>query len=148
LLDHEGELAVVIKRDIKDSPGTGNFPLSDCILGYTAGNGVLARNFQLPDVWGGQFYYAKSFDEFTPIGPCIVSPEVIPGPKKLQYVTRINGVQHHSTGTDDMIWSVKEILIYLTRDPTLRAGTVIMTGTSSSSESAEKSFWCTAARSR
>ena len=131
MLDYEGELTVVIKKDVKNLPASGDFSLSDYVLGYTAGNDVSARNFQLPDVSGGQFCYAKSFDGFAPIGPAIVSPDVIRDPQKLKYVTRVNGVQKQSTCTDDMIWSVKEILIHLTRGTTVRAGTVIMTGTPS-----------------
>lgn len=135
MLDYEGELKVVIKRDVKNLPASGEFSLSDYALGYTASNDVSARKFQLPDASGGQLCYAKSFDGFSPIGPSIVSLDVsldvILDPQKLQYVTRVNGVQNQSTGTHDMIWSVEEILIHLTRGTTVRAGTVIMTGTPS-----------------
>lgn len=104
----------------------------DHVLGYTCGNDVSARNFQMPaSVSGGQFGYAKSFDGFAPIGPCIVSPAVIGDPQKLRYRTRVNGEVRQETGTDDMIWSVAQIIEHLSRGMTLRAGTVIMTGTPS-----------------
>jgi len=131
MLDYEGELTVIIKRDVKDLPAPGQYSLSDYILGYTAGNDVSARNFQLPDVSGGQYCYAKSFDGFAPIGHVIVSSDLIPDPQKLKYVTRVNGAEKQSTSTDDMIWSVEDILTHLTRGTTIRAGTVIMTGTPS-----------------
>jgi len=122
MLDYEGELTVIIGRDAK------NVSAAD---GYTAGNDVSARNFQMPDTSGGQFCYAKSFDKFAPIGPAIVSTSVIPDPQKLKYVTKVNGQKRQETGTEDMIWSVAQIIEHLSRGTTLRAGTAIMTGTPS-----------------
>jgi 2-keto-4-pentenoate hydratase/2-oxohepta-3-ene-1,7-dioic acid hydratase in catechol pathway len=128
MLDYEGELTVVIGKDGKDI--LEEEALSH-VLGYTAGNDVSARNFQLPDTSGGQYCYAKSFDAFAPIGPCIVATSVIPDPQKLRYTTSVNGEKRQETGTDDMIWSVKQIIAHLSRGTTLRKGTVIMTGTPS-----------------
>ncbi|KAJ5812013.1 hypothetical protein N7474_008314 [Penicillium riverlandense] len=129
MLDYEGELTFVTSRDIKNLPE--DFDLADCVLGYTAGNDVSARNFQLPDVSGGQYCFAKSFDTFAPIGPALVSPSVIPDPQKLKYVTRVNGEVLQDTGTDDMIWTVKQILQHISIGTTVKAGTVVMTGTPS-----------------
>jgi 2-keto-4-pentenoate hydratase/2-oxohepta-3-ene-1,7-dioic acid hydratase in catechol pathway len=129
LLDFEGELTFVVSRDCKDLPL--DFPLSEYILGYTAGNDVSARNYQLPTAGGGQFCYAKSFDKFAPIGPWIVSSSVIQDPQTLYYQTRVNGVEKQETPTSDMIWSVRDILHHLSRGTTVRAGTVVMTGTPS-----------------
>ncbi|ORY10579.1 hypothetical protein BCR34DRAFT_674184 [Clohesyomyces aquaticus] len=129
MLDYEGELTIVIGRDCKNVKASDAYSY---ILGYTVGNDVSARNFQLPaDVSGGQFGYAKSFDGFAPIGPAIVSTSVIPDPQKLKYWTKVNGETRQQTGTDDMIWSVQQIVEHLSRGTTLRAGTVIMTGTPS-----------------
>jgi len=128
MLDYEGELTVIIGRDAKDVSAADALSY---VLGYTAGNDVSARNFQLPDTSGGQFCYAKSFDKFAPIGPAIVSPSVIPDPQKLKYTTKVNGQKRQETGTEDMIWSVAQIIEHLSRGTTLRAGTVIMTGTPS-----------------
>jgi 2-keto-4-pentenoate hydratase/2-oxohepta-3-ene-1,7-dioic acid hydratase in catechol pathway len=127
-LDYEGELCVVIGRDAK------NIKEEDAlayVLGYTMGNDVSARNFQLPDVSGGQFCYAKSFDGFAPIGPAIWSPDLVPDPQQLKYRTLVNGEVVQETETSDMIWSVKQIIGHLSRGTTLRKGTVIMTGTPS-----------------
>jgi 2-keto-4-pentenoate hydratase/2-oxohepta-3-ene-1,7-dioic acid hydratase in catechol pathway len=131
MLDYEGELTFVIARDTKNLPREGDFNLEDYILGYTAGNDLSARNFRLPEVSGGQFCYAKSFDGFAPIGPYIASPELVPDPQKLNYVTCVNGVERQKTGTDDMIWTVKDIVRHLSQGTTLKAGTVVMTGTPS-----------------
>jgi 2-keto-4-pentenoate hydratase/2-oxohepta-3-ene-1,7-dioic acid hydratase in catechol pathway len=83
MLDYEAELTAVVKRDVKNLPASGHFSLSHYVLGYTAGNDVSSRNFQLLDVSGGQYCYAKSFDGFSPIGPVIVSSDVVPDPQKL-----------------------------------------------------------------
>jgi len=128
MLDYEGELTVIIGKDGKDIPEEEALSY---VLGYTAGNDVSARNFQLPDMSGGQYCYAKSFDAFAPIGPCIVSTGLAPDPQKLRYTTSVNGEKRQETGTDDMIWSVKQIIAHLSRGTTLRKGTVIMTGTPS-----------------
>jgi transcription initiation factor TFIIH subunit 2 len=127
-LDYEGELTVIIGKDGKDIKEEEAL---DYVLGYTAGNDVSARNFQLPPASGGQFCYAKSFDGFAPIGPCIVSKALIPDPQQLQYVTRVDGETRQQTSTSDMIWTVKQIISHLSRGTTLRTGTVIMTGTPS-----------------
>ncbi|KAF9890427.1 hypothetical protein FE257_005832 [Aspergillus nanangensis] len=129
MLDYEGELTFITARDAKNLPE--DFDLADYILGYTAGNDVSARNFQLPEASGGQFCYAKSFDTFAPIGPAIVSPAVILDPQKLRYMVRVNGEIRQETGTDDMIWSVRQILRHITQGTTVKAGTVVMTGTPS-----------------
>jgi 2-keto-4-pentenoate hydratase/2-oxohepta-3-ene-1,7-dioic acid hydratase in catechol pathway len=128
MLDYEGELTVIISRTGKDIPESA--ALSH-VLGYTAGNDISARNFQLPETSGGQYCYAKSFDGFAPIGPCIVSPEVAADPQRLGLGTRVNEERRQGSGTDDMIWSVAQIIAHLSRGTTLRAGTVIMTGTPS-----------------
>lgn len=128
MLDYEGELTVVIGKDAKnvsEAEALGH------VLGYTVGNDVSARNFQLPDTSGGQFCYAKSFDGFAPIGPCVVSPDVISDPQKLQLVTRVNGEVRQETETSDMIFSVAKIISHLSRGTTLRKGTIIQTGTPS-----------------
>lgn len=128
-LDYEGELTIVIGRDAKNVPASA---FADYVLGYTVGNDVSARNFQLPaSVSGGQFGYAKSFDRFAPVGPCIASRNVVPDPQRLTYWTKVNGEVRQQTRTDDMIWSVGQIIEHLSRGTTLRAGTCIMTGTPS-----------------
>ena len=128
LLDYEGELTVVIGRDAKN---VSEESALDYVLGYTAGNDVSARNFQLPEASGGQFCYAKSFDKFAPIGHTIVSAASIPDPQALNLITRVNGEVKQETSTCDMIWGVRQIISHLSRGTTLRKGTVIMTGTPS-----------------
>lgn len=128
MLDYEGELTVVIGKDAKN---VSEADALQYVLGYTVGNDVSARNFQLPDTSGGQFCYAKSFDGFAPVGPCVVAPSLIPDPQKLRLVTRVNGQVRQETETSDMIFSVARIIAHLSRGTTLRKGTIIQTGTPS-----------------
>lgn len=125
-MDYEGELTVVMGRDAKN---ISEVDALNYVLGYTIGNDVSARTFQMADASGGQYGYAKSFDRFAPIGPAIWSTRLVPDPQKLKYSLRVNGEVRQETGTDDMIWSVRQIIAHLSRGTTLRAGTVIMTGT-------------------
>jgi len=128
-LDYEGELTVIIAKDGKNIPESEALSY---VLGYTVGNDVSARNFQLPmSVSGGQFGYAKSFDKFAPIGPTVTLTSALPDPQALKYTTKVNGEKRQETGTDDMIFSVKKIIEHLSRGTTLRKGTAIMTGTPS-----------------
>lgn len=127
-LDFEGELCVIIGKDVKN---VSESEALDCVLGYSIGNDVSARNFQLPELSGGQFCYAKAFDGFAPIGPAIWSTTVVPDPQALKYKTVVNGEVRQETETSDMIWTVRQIIVHLARGRTLRKGTVIMTGTPS-----------------
>ncbi|KAM5347513.1 hypothetical protein ACJ41O_010518 [Fusarium nematophilum] len=106
-LDYEGELCIVIGRDAKN---VSKEDALEYVLGYTIGNDVSARNFQLPEASGGQFCYAKSFDGFAPVGPAIWAPTLIPDPQKLRLRTRVNGEVVQQTETSDMIWQRKTIM--------------------------------------
>ncbi|CAM1509219.1 Fc.00g029580.m01.CDS01 [Cosmosporella sp. VM-42] len=126
MLDYEGELTVVIGKDAKN---VSEEDALDYVLGYTAGNDVSARHFQLPENSGGQFCYSKSFDGFAPIGHAIVPPSALPGPLDARITTKVNGVIKQDSNVNDMIFNVSKIISHLTRGTTLRQGTVIMTGT-------------------
>jgi transcription initiation factor TFIIH subunit 2 len=78
-----------------------------------------------------QHGYSKAFDKFAPIGPCIVSSDVIPDPTKLHLKTRVNGELRQETGTDDLLFDIPTVIRHLTRGRTMRPGCVIMTGTPS-----------------
>ncbi|KAM0414663.1 hypothetical protein ACHAPT_013489 [Fusarium lateritium] len=128
-MDYEAELCVVLKKDCKNL--TASHDVSEFILGYTAGNDVSSRYWQVPERCGSQHGSAKSFDKFAPIGPVITSPQAIPDPKQLRMETFVNGEKRQSTKIDDLIFDIPRILQHLSRGTTLRKGTVIMTGTPS-----------------
>lgn len=75
--------------------------------------------------------YGKSFDAWAPIGPYLVSPEVVGDAHSLRLITKVNGDVRQNETTADMIWNVQQIIVHLTRGRTVRAGTVCMTGTPS-----------------
>ena len=67
-LDYEGELCFVFSKDCKD---VSEAEAMDCVLGYTVGNDLTARNYIPQEISGFQMGYGKSFDQFAPIGPYI-----------------------------------------------------------------------------
>lgn len=124
-VDSEAELAVVIGRAARDVPAASAM---DYVLGFTCGNDVSARDWQKE--WGGsQWCRGKSFDTFCPLGPCVVTPDELGDPQKLAVGSRINGEPVQTGNTGDMIFSVAELIEFLSADTTLLPGTVILTGT-------------------
>lgn len=124
-VDYEAELAVVIGKRCK------NVTREDAlnyVLGYTCANDVSARDWQIE--WGGsQFCKGKSFDSFCPLGPCIVTPDEIPDPNRLEIRTTLNGKVMQHSNTEDMIFDVQTLIEFLSGSTTLEPGTVILTGT-------------------
>jgi 2-keto-4-pentenoate hydratase/2-oxohepta-3-ene-1,7-dioic acid hydratase in catechol pathway len=127
--EQQGELSIVLKRDCKNI--ITDEEAYECILGYTVGNDVSARYWQDPTRSGGQASFSKSFDRFGPIGPVIVAASEIPDPSNLLLETRVDGALRQSGRTDDLLFSIPEILKHMSSGTTLRRGTVIMTGTPS-----------------
>ena len=127
-LDYEGELCFMFSKDAKDVTEEQAF---DYVLGYTIGNDLSARNYISHEASGMQMGYGKSFDGFAPIGPYIVSPAIVGDPHNLRLTTKVNGDVRQDESTSDMIWSIPKIIVHLTRGRTVRAGTVVMTGTPS-----------------
>ncbi len=78
---------------------------------------------------GGQFVRGKGFDTFCPLGPALVTADEIPDPQALRLKTVLNGkvMQDHTTG--DMIFTVAQLISFLSQDTTLIPGTVLLTGT-------------------
>ncbi|KAH8650769.1 fumarylacetoacetate hydrolase family protein [Ilyonectria robusta] len=128
-MDYEVELTVVIGKDCKNVSEDEN-PF-DYILGYTVGNDISSRWWQVPERSNGQPAAAKSFDKFAPLGPVITSKRLIPDPTQLRVSTRVNGDQRQYSETDDWIFDLGLLIRHLSRGTTLRKGSVIMTGTPS-----------------
>jgi hypothetical protein len=87
-----------------------------CIIGYTIGNDLSCRVFQLPAQNGGQFFYAKAFDKFAPIGPVLISPEVFQQADGAKLTTRVNGeiMQDVEIGKD-RVFSPAQILSFMSQ---------------------------------
>ena len=123
-VDHEGELALVIgHRASKLDP---HFNPRSIIRGYTLANDVTARDLQKKD---GQWTRAKGFDTFCPVGPW-VSDEVDPRPG-LPIETRVNGEVRQHGSTADFIFSIEQLLAYITAAISLEPGDLVLTGTPS-----------------
>lgn len=119
-LDFEAELAVVIKdktRNIK--PGEARRH----ILGYTCLNDVTARDLQKKD---GQWTRSKSFDTFCPIGPAI---ETSLDPSGIRIQSHLNGTLRQSSSSANLIFSVAELIAFISGVMTLFRGDIVSTGT-------------------
>lgn len=124
-VDYEGELAVVIGRTCKNASRERAL---DYVLGYTCGNDVSAREWQIQR-GGTQWCRGKTFDTFAPLGPYLVTTDEIPNPNALRLQTRVNGVVVQDHNTNDMIFDVPALIEFLSGSTTLLPGTVIFTGT-------------------
>ncbi len=119
-VDYEAELAVVIGRKAKNVPPEKAL---DYVLGYTCFNDVTARDLQKKD---GQWTRAKSFDTFAPFGPWI---ETELDPSNLKIEARVNGEIRQKSSTQELVFSVPEIISFVSQIMTLLPGDVIATGT-------------------
>lgn len=126
-VDFEVELAAVIGRDATRVPAGRAL---DHVLGYTVANDVSARRLQKgAGQGGGQWVRGKSVDTFCPLGPALVTRDEVPDPQALALETRLNGEVMQRSTTAEMIFSVAELIADLSREMTLLAGTVLLTGT-------------------
>ncbi len=119
-IDYEAELAIVIGRVCKEVPKER---VKDVIFGYTMANDVTTRELQKRD---GQWTRAKSFDTFCPLGPWIET-EFVPGTQRISLT--VNGETKQDASISQMIFSVEEIVAFVTQVMTLLPGDVIITGT-------------------
>ncbi|KAI1024102.1 hypothetical protein LB504_005002 [Fusarium proliferatum] len=119
----------------------------DCILGYTVGNDISCRMYQLPKHSAGQFFFAKAFDKFAPIGPALISPTVFGDGSGFSVEAKVNGeVRQVAEFKKDMVFSPEQILSHMSQGTsplltrginvnrlgtgtTIPAGTAVMTGT-------------------
>ncbi len=124
-VDYECELAVVIGKPAKNVAKKNAL---DYVLGYTCGNDVSARDWQIKR-GGSQWCRGKSFDTFCPLGPCLVTADEILDPNTLAIKTTVNGEVLQESNTRDMIFDVPTLIEFLSGSTTLLPGTVIMTGT-------------------
>ncbi len=119
-VEHEGELAVVIGK-------AGRWISADDalmhVLGYTVANDVTARDLQRRD---GQWTRGKGFDTFCPLGPWI---ETDLDPADVLVQTRVNGEMRQMASTREMMFSVEQLIAFISSVMTLHPGDLILTGT-------------------
>jgi 2-keto-4-pentenoate hydratase/2-oxohepta-3-ene-1,7-dioic acid hydratase in catechol pathway len=121
-VDHEAELGVVIGRRARRVEAGAAL---DYIRGFTCINDVTVRDLQRSD---GQWSRAKGMDTFCPVGPCIAADL---DPSNLRIVARVNGEVRQDSTTADLIFSVPELIAFISRYMTLEPDDIISTGTPS-----------------
>ena len=121
--DYEVELGVVIGR-------TARYVSQEDALGYVLGycttNDLSVRDMQFRT---SQWLLGKTFDGFSPIGPYLVTSDELTDPQDLELKCWVNGEIRQDSNTKDMIFSVAEIVSYLSQYMTLDPGDLILTGT-------------------
>jgi len=123
-LDYEVELVAVVARPLLDEPQA-----SACLLGYTVGNDISARDAGR-QIGRLDLLTQKAMDRTTPVGPWIVTLDELGGPGQpaLNLQLSVNGERRQQDSTKNMIFPVDELLNYLDARITLRAGDLVFTG--------------------
>lgn len=124
--DWEVELGVVIG---KYASNVAEGDALDYVAGYCTINDMSEREFQIER--GGQWVKGKSAPTFGPTGPYLVTSDEVPDPQALHLSLSLNGETVQDSDTSDMIFSVREIIAYMSRFMALRPGDIIATGTPS-----------------
>ena len=122
--DYEGELAVILAHDVYRA---NEDQARIAVGGISAFHDVSGRRAQLETPLR-QFTLGKSFDTFAPMGPCVASADGM-DLADIDVSTSVNGEQRQSSNTRNLIFSVVELIVYLSKGMTLQAGDVIATGT-------------------
>ena len=119
-VEHEAELAIVVAQQ-----GRWIRPedAAEYILGYTAANDVTARDLQMRD---GQWTRGKGFDTFCPLGPWI---ETELDPSDALITCSVNGQMRQMASTRDMVFTVPQLIAFVSSIMTLMPGDLILTGT-------------------
>ena len=122
-LDYEAELAVIIGKTAKNVKAE---EAGEYIFGYTVLNDVSARDLQTGHK---QWYFGKSLDGFTPLGPCILTADETAFPPALDISCAVNGEERQRSNTALLIHSIAGVIEELSAGMTLLPGTIIATGT-------------------
>lgn len=122
--DWEVELGFVIGTVARRVPVASAL---DHVAGYCLANDVSERHWQIKR--NGQWGKGKSFDTFGPVGPWLVTSDEILDPQALAMELKVNGAVKQRSNTADMIFSVAEIVSYLSQFMTLLPGDIVITGT-------------------
>jgi len=125
-IHHEVELGVVIRKKGKNIPREKAL---NYVLGYCLALDITARDIQSEaKKKGWPWDIAKGFDTFAPISDVVLKKN-IPNPNNLDISLKVNGVVKQSSNTKNMIFSIEEIIEFISEVMTLECGDLIMTGT-------------------
>lgn len=134
--DYEGELVVVVGSGGADIDPADAW---DHVVGLTVGQDVSDRPAQFMNK-PPQMNLGKSFDTFGPIGPVVASPDCFDDPDDLTLTTHVNGETRQDDRTSNMIFSVADLVAFLSRITTLATGDIIFTGTPEGTGAAQGLF--------
>jgi len=121
--DYEAEVAFVVGRRAKD---VDEAEALDHVAGYTLLNDLSARDLQGATP---QWMAGKVFDGAAPCGPCLVTPDEAGAADAIAIRLTLNGEEMQSGCTDDLIFSVPQLVAQLSRLMTLEPGDIVSTGT-------------------
>lgn len=121
-VEHEAELAVVIGKQAR---WLSLENAMDAVMGYTVANDVTARDLQKRDK---QWTRGKGFDTFCPVGPWI---ETEFDPTETLITCHVNDELRQMGSTRDLVYTVPQLLVYITSVMTLEPGDLVLTGTPS-----------------
>src|SRR4051794_13268714 len=124
-VDYEAELVIVVGQAGRRIPEARAL---DHVAGYAVGHDVSARDWQL-EKDGKQWMVGKTFDTFAPVGPTLVTKDEVPNPHQLGIRLRLNGKTMQESNTEQMFFSVAQLVAYLSVVFTLEPGDLIFTGT-------------------
>jgi 2-keto-4-pentenoate hydratase/2-oxohepta-3-ene-1,7-dioic acid hydratase in catechol pathway len=122
--DWEVELGIVIGREgryISEKEAL------DYVAGYCVINDISEREYQLER--GGSWDKGKGCDSFGPLGPWLVTKDEVPDPQQLELWLEVDGQRYQQGNTKNMIFSVVQIISYLSQFMSLQPGDIIATGT-------------------
>jgi ureidoglycolate lyase len=122
--DWEVELGVVIGKEAKYVDEASAL---DYVAGYCVINDVSEREWQLEH--GTQWDKGKGFDTFGPIGPWLVTKDEVADPQKLDLWLEVDGKRYQNGNTKTMVFTVAQLVAYLSKVMSLQPGDVISTGT-------------------
>jgi ureidoglycolate lyase len=122
--DWEVELGVVIGKEAKY---VDEATALDYVAGYCVINDVSEREWQLEH--GTQWDKGKGFDTFGPIGPWLVTKDEIDDPQKLDLWLEVDGHRYQNGNTKTMVFTVAQLVAYLSKTMSLQPGDIISTGT-------------------
>ncbi len=122
-VDYEAELAFVMGEQTRRVSVDNAL---DKVFGYCTSNDISERELQFRS---GQWLLGKALDGFLPIGPYLVTSDEVPDPQDLSIRGWLNGEIRQDSNTSDMIFTVAEIISYISQYITLDPGDVVITGT-------------------
>ena len=121
--DYEVELVVIFGRQCRD---VSEADALNYVAGYCTGNDFSARDLQ---ALTSQFMIGKTHDGFAPLGPHLVTSDLVGDPNNLRLECRVNGEQRQDWNTNDMIFNCRQMISFASKMMTIKPGDILFTGT-------------------